>query len=47
MIGDWDQDGQDCLFIRGPDFWVSTYLIQLDQLATNLAAVLRLYVFSH
>lgn len=46
MIGDWDQEGQDCLFIRGPDFWVSTYLIQLDQLAKNLATVLRSYVFS-
>lgn len=46
MIGDWNEDGQDCLFIRGPDFWVSIYLIKLDQLAKNLATVLRSYVFS-
>lgn len=46
MIGEWDQDGQNCLFVRGHDFWVSNYLIQLNQLAKNLAEVLRSHVFS-
>lgn len=46
MIGNWDQEGKDCLFITGPSIEVSTYLIKLDKLAKNLAAILRSYVFS-
>lgn len=45
MIGSWNQYGEDSLTVIGAPTFVSPYLAKLDQLAKNLAAVLRLYVF--
>lgn len=46
MQGQWDQYQNDCLVVYGDPTFVSSYLIRLEQLAKNLAGVLRLYVFS-
>lgn len=46
MQGQWDQDMNDCLVVLGDLAYVSSYLARLDQLTTNLATALRVYVFS-